>query len=172
MHVYSKYIHVFVCICTYFSKCFPAPAASAHLLAPIRWRCCAWSLQLACAHARGRCAGSAGANNQQIYLDWAAAAAGNLNSSDSASRWRALALWLASGLPWGDRETISMSKIIISVDRFDGHCWESDLGFFDPPTHRNQSTEKQRKRLRRNWNNLKNAKHSIPMGLKVKMWNR
>ncbi len=37
-------------------------------------------------------------------------------------------LLVASGLPRGYRETISISKIIIPVDRFDCHCWTSDLG--------------------------------------------
>ncbi len=49
---------------------------------------------------------------------------------------------------------------------------ERDLGFLDPPTHWNPSTENQHKRLWHNWNNLKMAKHSIQTGLKVKMWNR
>ncbi len=53
-HMYSKYLTVFACICTYFGKWLLAPAASAHILARVRLRAGAWSLQFACAQARGR----------------------------------------------------------------------------------------------------------------------
>ena len=44
------------------------------------------------------------------------------------------------------------------------------LGFLDPPTHRNPSTENQRKRLRQCWNNLKMAKHSIDNAENIQFW--
>jgi hypothetical protein len=98
--------------------CWPVFAGGA-----ARGRCSSHAHRRAVAARSPRCrcckivarAAQAQANNQQIYLDWAAAAAGNLNSSDSASRWSALALWFASGLPRGDRETILMNKIKISL---------------------------------------------------------
>ncbi len=53
-HMYSEYLAVFAYICMCFGKWLLAPAASAHLLARVRLRAGAWSLQFACAQARGR----------------------------------------------------------------------------------------------------------------------
>ncbi len=63
----------------------------------------------------------------------------------------ALACAPASGhctFAWAQARGRCTFKLIIPVDRFDGHCFESDLGFLDPPTYRNPSTENQRKRPR------------------------
>jgi hypothetical protein len=73
----------------------PAPICSpAFVDTAARSRCSSHARRRAVAARSQRCrfgkfiarAAQAQANNQQIYLEWAAAAAGNLNSSDSASR--------------------------------------------------------------------------------------
>ena len=53
---------------------------------------------------------------------------------------------LASGLPRGERVTMTMGKLIIPIDWIDAHCWDSDLGFLEPPTHRSPSTKNPCKR--------------------------
>ena len=169
-HTYRKYWTVFACIWTYSGTVFACIwTYYAALLACARLPSGAWSLhvRLGAGSTRCRCgkfvarAARMQANNEQIYSDQVRST-GQLQPQ---ATWTAATL-LRVEVPWRcwlpvvyleTTETISMSKTIIPVDRFDGHCWESDLGFLDPPTYRNPSTENQLKRLRQCWNNLKMA---------------
>ena len=147
----SAYLHVSDCICLYF---FPEYVRICTEYIQIHASAsCDLLRRFGRPQARGRCTFAARSQRQRrrrrrrkhrhVYLD----------HSDS---WRQLEQprccemkslgALASGLPRGERVTLTMGKLIIPIDWIDAHCWGSDLGFLEPPTHRSPSTENQCKR--------------------------